>query len=162
MAAIEAVTSQRTGWSAPFFLLLPMGLFGATIRAARSRADASSQRAELLEREREATTRAAVADERARVARDLHDVVSHHVAIMTIQAGAASKVMGTCPELARNALAAIEASGREAMGELECSHPTTINPGNPALWQPQPSQLDTLVRGRHATPPTSTCHAGST
>ena len=142
------------GWSAPFVLLVPIGLFGTTIRAARARADASAQRAELLEREREAATQVAVAQERARLARELHDVVSHHVAVMTIQAGAAGKVMRARPDLAGDAVAAIEASGREAMGELRHllgllapgSHDLADADG-PALWHPQPglAQLDTLV-----------------
>jgi signal transduction histidine kinase len=99
-------------------MLIPIGPFGTTIRAARARADASAQRAEALAHEQAAATRAAVAEERARIARDLHDVVSHHVSVMVIQAGAAGKVLDERPELARGAVAAIEASGREAMADL--------------------------------------------
>jgi signal transduction histidine kinase len=122
-AGLVAATFQNTtpdlpGWSSPFVILLPIGLAGTAIRAARARADASAERAALLEREREAATRAAVADERSRIARELHDVVSHHVSVMTIQAGAAGRVMDERPDLARGAIGAIEASGREAMAEL--------------------------------------------
>ncbi len=122
-AALVAATFQNStpelpGWSAPFVILLPIGLGGTAIRSARARADASAERAALLEREREAATRAAVADERSRIARELHDVVSHHVSVMTIQAGAAGKVLADRPDLARGAIGAIEASGREAMAEL--------------------------------------------
>ena len=80
-----------------------------------SRARAADQRAEALEREQQAATRLAVAQEQARIARELHDVVSHHVSVMTIQAGAAGKVLDADPEQARGALSAIEASGRETM-----------------------------------------------
>src|SRR6266508_4098127 len=66
----------------------------------------------------QAGTRLAVAQERAYIARELHDVVSHHVSVMTIQAGAAGKVLDADPEQARGALSAIEASGRETMTEL--------------------------------------------
>ncbi|MFI5915571.1 sensor histidine kinase [Dactylosporangium sp. NPDC051541] len=103
---------------APFALLLPVGLAGIAIRAARLRAEASQQRAEALAREREQATRAAAAQERARIARELHDVVSHHVSMMTIQAGAATKILDSRPDLARGAMTAVESSGREAMHEL--------------------------------------------
>jgi signal transduction histidine kinase len=103
---------------APFVLLLPVGLAGITLRAARLRAEASQQRADLLTLAQEQATREAVATERARIARELHDVVSHHVSVMTIQAGAAAKVLDREPELARGAMTAVQASGREAMGEL--------------------------------------------
>jgi signal transduction histidine kinase len=102
----------------PFVLLLTVGLAGITLRAARLRAEAYQQRADLQAREQEQATRAAVATERARIARELHDVVSHHVSVMTIQAGAAAEVLDSHPGLARGAMAAVESSGREAMGEL--------------------------------------------
>lgn len=103
---------------APFVLLLPVGLAGITLRSARLRAEAYRQRAEALAREQERVTEAALATERSRIARELHDVVSHHVSVITIQAGAAIDVLDSRPDLARGAMAAVEASGREAMGEL--------------------------------------------
>lgn len=103
---------------APVVLLLPVGLAGIAIRAARLRAEAYQQRAEALAREHEQATRVATAQERARIARELHDVVSHHVSMMTIQAGAATKILDTRPDLALGAMSAVESSGREAMSEL--------------------------------------------
>ncbi|HVQ89726.1 MAG TPA: histidine kinase dimerization/phosphoacceptor domain-containing protein, partial [Mycobacteriales bacterium] len=117
-ATSDASTPDLPGWLFPFAVLAPIGLFGVAMRAARGRADALAQRATLLERQQAAATRAAVAEERSRIARELHDVVSHHVSVMTIQAGAAGKVLDARPELAHQALAAIGASGREAMTEL--------------------------------------------
>jgi signal transduction histidine kinase len=141
-----------------FAILLPIGLFGVAIRAARSRARAAGQRAEALEREQQTATRLAVAQEQARIARELHDVVSHHVGVMTIQAGAAGKVLDTHPEQARSALSAIEASGRETMTELR--HLLGVLTPGPTdeLLHPQPGldQLDALIEGvRRAGQPVS-------
>jgi signal transduction histidine kinase len=138
---------ELPGWAGVFAILLSVGLFGVAIRAARSRARAADQRAEALEREQQAATRLAVEQERARIARELHDVVSHHVSVMTIQAGAAGKVIDAEPALARGALSAIEASGRETMAELRhllgvLSPEQTDDPLHP---QPGLDQLDALV-----------------
>ncbi len=137
------------GWAAPFAILLPFGLFGVTVRALRARAAASAERAEAVRARQEAITRAAVAEERARIARELHDVVSHHVSVMVIQAGAAGKVIDNRPDQARDAIAAIADSGREAMGELR--HALGIlapaNGGEPDLLRPEPGldQLEPLI-----------------
>src|SRR5512132_611028 len=141
-----------------FAILLPIGLFGVAIRAARSRARAADQRADALKREQQAATRLAVAQEQARIARELHDVVSHHVSVMTIQAGAAGKVLDADPEQARSALSAIEASGRETMTELR--HLLGVLTPGPTddLLHPQPGldQLDALIDGvRQAGQPVS-------
>jgi len=70
------------------------------------------------ERERVATARRAVLDERAHIARELHDVVAHHVSLIGVQAGAARTALGGSPEATRSALEAIEASSRAAVGEM--------------------------------------------
>lgn len=76
------------------------------------------ERGWLLERERQSAARAAVDAERARIAHDLHDVVSHSVSVMLIQAAAAREVLGTAPGEAAEALLAVEAAGRDTMTEL--------------------------------------------
>jgi signal transduction histidine kinase len=136
-------------WAGVFAIMLPVGASGFAIRAARSRAQAWRQRAEALQREQDAATQLAVAEERARIARELHDVVSHHVSVMTIQAGAAGKVLDADPELARAALRDIEASGRETMAELrQMLGVLAVGPTDDPL-RPQPGldQLDSLIDG---------------
>ncbi|TCC58314.1 sensor histidine kinase [Kribbella pittospori] len=90
----------------------------ALVRAQRAHARALEERGWLLERERETAAKNAVDAERARIAQDLHDIVSHNVSVMVIQAGAARHVLATEPADAEAALLAVEAAGRDTMKEL--------------------------------------------
>ena len=76
------------------------------------------ERTEYLERERVAEAQRAVADERTRIARELHDVVAHRVSMITVQAGAAQTVAETDPARAIESMRAVEQAGREALTEL--------------------------------------------
>jgi signal transduction histidine kinase len=84
----------------------------------------AKQRAELAERnrelqvERDANARRAVVAERVRIARELHDVVAHHVSVMGVQAGAARRVLARDPDLAERTLSSIESAGRSAVEEM--------------------------------------------
>ncbi|WP_245733713.1 sensor histidine kinase [Lentzea jiangxiensis] len=73
---------------------------------------------EELRRSQEQNTRGAITAERMRIARDLHDVVAHHVSVMGIQAGAARRVLDSDPALARDALQTVEQTARTAISEL--------------------------------------------
>lgn len=86
-------------------------------RSARSRAELEQRTAELAA-ERERTRSQAVAIERLRIARELHDVVAHHVSVIGVQAGAARRVLAKDPDAAAAALSAIESSARDAVEEL--------------------------------------------
>jgi signal transduction histidine kinase len=99
------------------FIALPL-LLGAAVRSLRERQHELAAQAAELEREREENARRAVLEERVRIARELHDVVAHHVSVMGIQAGAARRVMASRPEQAEAVLSSIEASSRQAVVEL--------------------------------------------
>ncbi|MER5334299.1 histidine kinase [Micromonospora sp. NPDC002717] len=90
----------------------------ALVRARREHRRALEERGWLLEREREGAARTAVDAERARIARELHDIVSHNVSLMIVQAAAAREVLTTMPDDAAAALSAVEGAGRTTMTEL--------------------------------------------
>ncbi|MFC8823868.1 sensor histidine kinase [Streptomyces sp. NPDC057137] len=102
----------------PLLISVPLVVAAIGLRTWKLRADEGRTRLSRLEREQAAALRRAVEHERGRIARELHDVVTHNVSVMVIQAGAARKVMATAPEDAREALLAVEAGGRAAMSEL--------------------------------------------
>jgi signal transduction histidine kinase len=92
-------------------------LAGRGIRSRQARAEDFEAHALRVEREREAKAREAVAEERARIARELHDVVSHSVGVIVIQAQAAQQD-GVVPESVTQSLRAIESSGQQALVEM--------------------------------------------
>ena len=91
---------------------------GAALASGRRRAGDLLDRTGELEREREENARRAVFEERVRIARELHDVVAHHVSMMGVQAGAARVVLDRDRVKAKDALAGIETSSRQAVVEL--------------------------------------------
>ncbi|NYE18336.1 sensor histidine kinase [Microbacterium immunditiarum] len=121
---------SRAGAFSPFVafvlmqLLVNIAFFGGAYYMGDRAYAAALQRAALeqrtaeLEREREVTAAQAVALDRVRIARELHDVVAHHVSAMGVQAGAARAVLDRDPDAAREALLGVEASARSALDEL--------------------------------------------
>lgn len=109
-------------------------LLGDAARIRRLYAGTLEDRAQRLERERDEQAELAVREERERIARELHDVVTHHVSVMVIQAGGALRVLEKRPDEARTALEAIASTGRLALtdmrrmlgilGDQEASDPT--------------------------------------
>jgi signal transduction histidine kinase len=103
-------------------------------RASRSRA----QRIAALEREQRQRERGAVAEERTRIARELHDVIAHNVGLMVVQAQGARRVLDRDPERAREALETIERTGRAALDEMRRSLGALRKPGSDVPLAPQP------------------------
>jgi signal transduction histidine kinase len=100
------------------FAILSAVAAGLGIRELRRRLADSTARLLRAADEAEVATARALAAERARIAAELHDVVTHNVAVMIVQAGAARKIMASSPTDAQDALLAVEATGRYAMTEL--------------------------------------------
>jgi len=100
----------------------------------------------LAERERELATREAIIEERARIARELHDVIAHHVSMMVVQAGAERRVLGPGQESTRDVLTTIERVGRGALTEMRrLVGMLRSTEGEGLAPQPGVSDLPTLV-----------------
>jgi signal transduction histidine kinase len=139
----DANVPDITAGYVPFLVVLGLGLTANTIHTWK-------ERVAQLQATQDGATRQAVQRERARIARELHDVVTHNVAVMVVQAGAARKVIDAEPEQARDALLAVEASGRAALAELRHVMGLLTMSGDgpqPVELAPQPGldQLPALV-----------------
>jgi signal transduction histidine kinase len=134
------------GRLAPLLVLLPTVALGYMMRNWQQRAGESAARLHRAEAEHLEATRRAVEEERARIAAELHDVVTHNVSMMVVQAGAGRRVLDSSPGDAREAMLAIEASGRTAMTELRhllgllapSGAPELDVPGDQGALRPQP------------------------
>jgi signal transduction histidine kinase len=116
--------------------------------SSRSRQTAElRERAERLELEREVKARAAVAEERARIARELHDIVGHSVSVMTVQASAVRRLLREDQQREREALQTVEETGRAALSEMRRLVGVLRRPEEAPALVPQPSleYVDKLV-----------------
>jgi signal transduction histidine kinase len=138
----QAVTLAYNG----VLIALPV-LLGLAVRSRRDRERELAAQSSELRREREENARRAVLEERVRIARELHDVVAHHVSVMGVQAGAARRVMRRQPEKAEEVLSSIEASSRQAVLELHRLLGVLRRADQPDDLMPQPdlSRLRDLV-----------------
>ena len=121
---------------------------GDAVRSRRAFVQAIRERAEKAERTREEEARRRVAEERLRIARDLHDVVAHHIALVNVQAGVAAHVMDKRPDQAKEALAHVREASRSALNELRATVGLLRQSGDPeAPTEPAPGldRLDELT-----------------
>jgi signal transduction histidine kinase len=127
----------------PLLLVAPVWLAGSAMRRREQRAEASAELAEHLEREREAALRA----ERTRIARELHDVVTHSVSVMVMQTGAARQIMSRDEGRSRELLGSVEASGRSALEELRhlLGLLSDHEPDAPLSPQPGVTEIPSLI-----------------
>ncbi len=137
--------------AAMVFLAGPWAV-GQQTRARALRAEAAETRAEQLERERDLQAQLVAAAERTRIARELHDIVSHSISVVTIQTQAVRRRLG--PDHAAEAadLAQVEATARQALGELRRLFGVLRQDGERLALEPQPGLdgLDRLVEQARA------------
>jgi signal transduction histidine kinase len=126
-------------------------ILGDSLRTRRAYHAELEERAARLEKEREAQSEVAVAAERARIARELHDVVAHNVSVMVVQADGAACVLDSAPEQCSQALQTVSDTGRQALSEMRRLL-GVLRTGEPdgdsgAIHVPQPDvgQLDDLI-----------------
>ncbi len=119
--SVAAVVVGRTGLLLPLIFVGWMAaavFLGEALRSRRNYLTGLAERARFLEHTREEETRRRIAEERLRIARDLHDSVAHAMATINVQAGAAAHVLPRRPEAAGEALAAIQRASGEVLDEL--------------------------------------------
>jgi signal transduction histidine kinase len=116
---------------------------GYALRERVEQAEAAEERAEHAERERESAARVAVAEERARIARELHDIVAHAVSVMVLQVGAVRHKLPDSLAEDRDALKSVERAGRTALAEMRRLLAAMRREGDEAELVPQPG-LDGL------------------
>ena len=138
--------------SAGQFIFIPLvfavsWLAGFAVRERAEQVEAAEERAVQAEREREAGARIAVAEERARIARELHDIVAHAVSVMVLQVGAVRHNLPEGVAEDRNALRSVEQAGRTALAEMRRLLAAMRTDGEEAELAPQPGldRLDLLV-----------------
>jgi signal transduction histidine kinase len=120
---------------------------GFALRGRTAEAEAAEERATQAEREREAAARVAVAEERARIARELHDIVAHAVSVMVLRVGAVRHQLPAVLEDDKDALRDVERAGRRALTEMRRLLAAMRREGDEAELTPQPGLdgLDALL-----------------
>jgi signal transduction histidine kinase len=131
-------------------VLLTVGFFAAAgdaIRSHRAYIDEITRRAIQAEQTREAEASRRVAEDRLRIARDLHDALAHQVSVINLHSGVASRTIDTDPDTAKTALATVRTAGRRVLGEIGDLLATLRAPEESQPLAPTPglAQLNTLI-----------------
>jgi signal transduction histidine kinase len=152
LAGITTVVYNIPGHATAELILLPVDFgiawaAGFALRARAEQAEAAEVRATQAESEREAAARVAVAEERARIARELHDIVAHAVSVMVLQIGAVRHQLPQTLEEDKDALRGVEQAGRAALAEMRRLLGAMRHDGQDLEWTPQPGldSLDSLL-----------------
>jgi len=138
LATVDGLDNPSAWWQGPVFGGVVM--FGVWYVGCRLRL--RQERLAAARREEAAQARRIVDDERARIARELHDVVAHRVSLMTLQASGARAVAAEDLPAALRAMAAVEEAGRQALDELRHLLGVLRPEGGPGELRPQPSLAD--------------------
>jgi signal transduction histidine kinase len=152
LGGITTVVYNIPGHATPELLFIPVDfgiswVAGFALRERAEQAEAAEVRASQAEREREAAARVAVAEERARIARELHDIVAHAVSVMVLQVGAVRHKLPDALAEDRDALRSVECAGRTALAEMRRLLAAIRPDGDEAELVPQPGLdgLDSLL-----------------
>jgi signal transduction histidine kinase len=152
LAGLALVVYNIPGHTTAELVLIPFEFgiawaAGVALRMRGEQAEAAETRAAQAEREREAAARVAVAEERARIARELHDIVAHAVSVMVLQIGAVRHRLPQALEEDRDALSGVERAGRSALAEMRRLLGAMRQDGQLLELTPQPGldSLDSLL-----------------
>jgi signal transduction histidine kinase len=152
LGSITTVVYNIPGHATPELVFIPVDFgiswaAGFALRERAEKAEAAEARAARAEQEREAAARVAVAEERARIARELHDVVAHAVSVMVLQVGAVRHKLPDTLAEDRQALRGVERAGRTALAEMRRLLAAMRRDGDEAELLPQPGLdgLDSLL-----------------
>lgn len=152
LVGIVVVVYNIPGETASDLVFIPLRFVvawvaGYALRERAEQAEAAEQRAAQAERDRETAARIAVAEERSRIARELHDIVAHAVSVMVLQVGAVRHKLPDALAADRDALRSVERAGRTALAEMRRLLAAMRREGDEAELLPQPGLdgLDSLL-----------------
>jgi signal transduction histidine kinase len=152
VGSLGYIVDQIPGRSTSELVFVPLNfavawIAGFALRERTEMVEAAELRAMVAERERDAAARIAVAEERARIARELHDIVAHAVSVMVLQVGAVRHKLPAALEEDRDALLGVERAGRTALAEMRRLLAAMRPDGDGPELVPQPGLdgLDSLV-----------------